>query len=577
MKTLREIVAYAEDSGHYMLRAILLLSLGAVCGLAPYYATYQLILRLVESSLTTGFCFAMAGLVLVGMAGRTLLNEYGLEASHKLAYNSLAGMRRKTAKKLLDMPLGSVESWGSGALKKVFAENIEEMELILAHGLPEGVGNIVGLLAAVVAIFVADWRMALLCLAVLPLGFAAILLMGRSAREKLPVFYQGSREMNSTIVEYVRGMEVIKVFGQADNAFARYKKSIENYTTFSLDWYGTSWKYMAFYDVVLPSTLLFLLPAGVLFFAGGGLTAGALVFCLMLALAIGPMLSRVVMFIPLLPNLAEKFKPLQVLLREAELPRTQAPATPASYDVAFENVRFAYKEDVVLDGVSFTAKQGAVTAVVGASGAGKSTVAKLLCRFWDVQQGAVTIGGVPITNLSFGGLMDTVSYVSQDNFLFDMSILENLRLGKPEATDDEVVDIAQKAGCHDFIMRLPHGYNTIMSEGGGSLSGGEKQRISIARAMLKNTPIVILDEATASVDPDNEGDIQQAIGALIEGKTLVIIAHRLTTIQNADQILVVDQKHILESGTHEELLSQKGKYFNLWQRRQKAGGWKIEA
>lgn len=570
---LKEIYSFAREGRRYTIAAAVLLSIASIAGLLAYYAAYGLVTPLIEGNLTAGICLGMSGLAGLGLVLKHLLTQLGLKASHHVAYNTLAGMRRHVTKKLLNMPLGSVDAWGSGALKKVFVENIEEMELILAHGIPEGIGNMIGLAAAVAAIFIVDWRLALLCLAVMPLGFGAILLMNRGAGKKLSLYYQSSREMNETIIEYVRGMKEIKIFGQGESAFRRYRSSVQNYKKFTLDWYKNCWKYMSFYDVVLPTTLLFVLPAGTKFYFDGGISVPSLVFCLLLALSIGPLLARVVMFLPMIPNLLQKYKPIKSLYEEHELLLQDTQRVPEQYTVQFEKVSFAYQKAQVLKQVSFTAKPGTVTAIVGSSGAGKSTVAKLLCRFWDVQEGAVNIGGHNIRCLSFSVLMDAISYVSQDNFLFDLSILENLRLGNPGADDETVQQAAKRARCHDFIMELSDGYDTLVGEAGGRLSGGQRQRLTIARAILKNAPIVVLDEATSATDAENEDLIQEALNVLLEGKTVIVIAHRLSTITGADNIIYMKNGCIHAHGTHDALLKTCEEYAGMWKAYNHSSNW----
>ena len=463
-------------------------------------------------------------------------------------------------------------------MKKVFVENIEEMEVVLAHGLPEGLGNIIGLTITVLAIFVLDWRMALVSLAVMPIGYIAIILMSMNSKKKLEEFYNASRNMNNTIIEFVRGMKEIKVFGQGDNAFARYKKSVEEYKDYSLNWYKTSWKYMSFYEVVLPTTLLFLLPAGILFYSDGSLSLAAFIACVMLALSIGPMLIRVVFFIPLIPNLKQKFKPIKQLFSEQVLKeKNDLYLVPRQYDVEFDSVIFGYGKQSVLNNVSFCAKQGSVTAIVGKSGAGKSTVAKLLCRFWDVDKGTIRIGGQDIRDIPFQSLMEIVSFVAQDNFLFDMSIMDNIRLGRPDATDEEVIAVAKAARCDDFIQELPKGYATLAGEAGGKLSGGQRQRITIARAILKDSPIVILDEATSSTDAENEDLIQEALNHLLHGKTVLVIAHRLSTIVEASRIVVIKEGEIYGQGTHNDLLNSCDEYRHMWKKYNTTANWGYNA
>lgn len=576
MEIFKKVYAFAEERTQYMGKAIFLLSMGAIFSVIPYYVIYRIIIQLTSRSTEARVYFGAAALILISLVLKNVATEYGLKASHHLAYNTLAGMRKHTVDKLLNMSMGDIQQYGSGELKKIFVENIEAMEMVLAHGIPEGIGNILGIIATLIAMFLVDWRLALLSLAVLPIGMLVIGIMGKNSSQKLGQYYQSSQNMNNSIVEYIRGMAVIKVFTQGDTSFAQYRTAIREYKDFSLDWYKSCWKYMAVYGVILPATWLFVLPFGMLFYLDGSLELAALVLSLLFALAIGPMFIKLVTFIPILPTLTEKYKRIEVLYSEANMKQGHIKGQITDHDVMFENVTFAYKEKDVLKNINFTARQGQVTALVGESGAGKSTVGKLIARFWDVKGGSIKLKGRDIREYAFDTLMESVSYVAQDSFLFDTTIMENIRHGNPKATDEEVVAIAQKARCHDFIAELPSGYQTKVGEAGDRLSGGQRQRITIARAMMKNSPIVILDEATSSTDTENEDLIQAALNELLLGKTVLVIAHRLSTITHADNILVLKHGEIAAMGTHEELLASSKDYQHMWQRYEATADWKYQ-
>jgi ATP-binding cassette subfamily B protein IrtA len=576
MSTFRKVYAFAAQSRRYMHQALLLLASSAVVGIVPYVAVYLIIMRLAGGQLTAGFSVGAAAAILLSLLVKSHTQEKGLCASHRLAYDTLMGMRRQVADKLLKMPMGEIERYGSASLKKIFVENIEGMELVLAHAIPEGVGNLIGLCAVIVALFVADWRLALCALAVVPFGFLALSGISKTATQKLELYYQASREMNNTIIEYVSGMEVIKVFGQGESAFARYRKAIEGHRVFSLNWYKSCWKYMSMYNVILPTTLLFTLPAAILFYTSGSLSFGLLVLSVLLAMSMGPMLLHLVLFFPIIPNLRQQFKRIEELFEETELPMGREGLPADGYDVAFQNVTFAYKDIPVLKDVSFEARANAVTAIVGESGAGKSTVAKLTARFWDVSEGSIRIGGRDIREYTFDTLMDTISYVAQDNFLFNQSIMENIRIGWPGASDGEVMEMAKRARCHDFIMAMPDKYQTVVGEAGDRLSGGERQRITIARAMLKNAPVVLLDEATSSTDSENEDLIQEALNQLLRGKTVLVIAHRLSTIVDADHIIVLKDGRAVAQGKHPDLLEACAEYGHMWRSFHRSAQWEYQ-
>lgn len=365
------------------------------------------------------------------------------------------------------------------------------------------------------------------------------------------------------------------MFGQTASSFRKYSGSVDAYRKHTMEWYGVSWNYMVIYGTVLPFTLLFSLPCGVLFYLGGTLALGDLVLCCLLAMSLGGPLVRIVEFIPQIPQLSMRAQKIEQIFEESEIECGALTAPPQNHDVAFEHVSFAYgREDVVRD-ATFTARENTVTALVGESGAGKSTLAKLLLRFWDIGKGGIRIGGTDIRAFTFEALMAQISYVSQDIFLFNTSILENIRIGRPDATDEEVAEIAKASQCHDFIMETERGYGTVVGGSGDKLSGGQRQRIAIARAMLRNAPIVVLDEATSFADPENEDRIQEALSGLIRGKTLIVIAHRLSTIMDADNIIVMEAGRIAGQGRHDELLERCGAYRRLWDAHRQAIDWDI--
>jgi ATP-binding cassette subfamily B protein len=483
-------------------------------------------------------------------------------------------MRRRVADKMLKMSIGDVEDFGAGSAKKNFVENIEEMELILAHAIPEGIANLLTFLTVMLTLFIVDWRMALAGLVSILLGFIPTFMMMADGMKRMKPWYAKNETMTGRIIEYISGMEVIKVFGQQSRSFKKYSEAVEDYRDETADWYKATFLHMTSITVLLTSALLVMLPVGIWLYLGGTLTLHTLTLSLLLGMSIGLPAMRLLNFIPQFPQLKHKSRKIESMFDIPDMPEGTSPA-PKRYDVYFEDVTFAYKNTDVIKNLTLSFPENSVTALIGESGAGKSTLAKLIMRFWDVKTGAVKIGDADIREIAPDALMSCLSYVSQDNFLFNVSIMENIRYGKPSATNDEVIAMAKAAQCHEFILETENGYDTICGASGNKLSGGQKQRICIARAMLKVAPIVLLDEATASVDPDNEKYIQEAISELVRNKTLIVIAHRLSTIKKADQILVIDDGRIAERGTHDELLAQGGRYQNLWQRRQNAQSWRI--
>lgn len=576
MKELLNIYSFANNSKKDMAKAIIWLILSGLLGVVPYFFINNVFICFYEKG-EAGLAYLglMSGLILISLFLKTRAHGRGLGASHYLAYNALMGLREKMVDKLLKIPMGKVSQYGTGNLKKIFVENIEDMELILAHMIPEGVANIVTFIIVLFTLILLDWRMALLAALVLPVGLIAVFLMLRAGKTRIEPYYQASKEMNENIIEYIYGMEVIKVFGQTTTSYEKYSDSVNGYKNRTLEWFRVSWTFMVMYSVILPSTLLFVLPFGTLFYIQNTLTFGTYLLAILLSMSIGPSLVRIVEFIPKIPQLGVKAKKIKELLDEIEFKSGMLSEIPASCDVCFEDVTFSYEEHDVIRNVSFVAQQNSVTALVGASGSGKSTIAKLLLRFWDVKSGIIKIGDTDICNLSMKTLTDTISYVSQDIILFNTTIIENIRMGNPDASDEEIVNISKAAQCHEFIMETSNGYQTVIGWSGEKLSGGQRQRIAIARAMLKNAPIVVLDEATSFSDPENEDNIQRALNGLIQGKTLIVIAHRLSTIIAANNIVVLEDGKISAQGTHEELLKSSSIYQKLWNAHSQVTSWNI--
>jgi ATP-binding cassette subfamily B protein IrtA len=576
MSGIKNVLFYAKEYKNKIYLAFFLILFSVIAGIVPYLLTYDIIINFVENNtVTPTYLLVMAAGVAFFLWLRSFLHTKGLEASHEAAYDTLMGMRIKFAEKMMKLPMGNISEKGTGSYKKNFVDDIESIELILAHLIPEGLPYVIAPIIVYIILFILDWRLALLSIASGLIGLVAVMLMISGGVKKMKNYYGSAQKMNSTIVEYISGMEVIKIFNRTTSSYEKYVSSVENYKKYTLDWFRDSWNYMAVYGAVLPCTILFLLPVGTLFYIEGTLTLPTLVFALLLSMGIGVPLIKLVGFLPLIPQLQYKVEQLENTFEGDELKITDRGIAPENYDVRFKNVTFAYdKKDVIKD-VSFCAKGDSVTAIVGESGSGKSTLAKLLVHFWDVKEGEIVIGGVNIKNISFEKLMNLISYVSQDTFLFNISIMENIRIGKPGATSEEVIAAAKLAQCHDFIMAMENGYNTNAGDAGNKLSGGEKQRITIARAILKNAPIIILDEATAFTDPENEDKIQDALNQLTGGKTLIVIAHRLSTIVESDNIILMDDGNLLMQGTHEELLKRSDTYKSLWDSHMESMDWDI--
>ena len=569
------ILKYAGKYRRHIFTALVLISISVPIGVVPYFLISGLIGKYISEAAVMADVVRTSVLILICFTVKYILYGEGLNLSHEGAFGTLYNMRVKLADELMHQPLGEVADGGTGKYKKSFVEEIGRIELRLAHMLPEGIPNLIMPFIVLAVIFATDWRMGLLSLASLPFGIIGMGMMMKSGMKKMPFYYEAGAKLNNAVVEYVSGMEVIKIFGQTTSSFKKYSDTVENYKTFTLDWFRESWRSMSLVYAGMPCTVLLTLPVGAILYYNGSLDLNTWIFVLMLDLSMSGPLTRVINFFPMFPQVDYTVKQLEALYSAEDVHSGNISERPESYDVEFKNVTFAYKDRDVLKNVSFKAEQGKKTALVGESGSGKSTAARLAVHYWDVSDGSITIGGRDIREHTFDTLMSMTAYVAQDNFLFRGTIADNLRMGKKDATMAEMTAAAKAAACHDFISKLPHGYDTEVGVLGGKLSGGERQRITIARAILKNAPIIILDEATAYTDAENEELITNALNELTKGRTVIMIAHRLGTIADADNIVVLDSGRVSANGTHDELMENSSIYRRLWQMSLEAGSWNI--
>ncbi|MDO5548155.1 MAG: ABC transporter ATP-binding protein [Eubacteriales bacterium] len=572
----KKVLEYAGEYRKVTYRAMAAMLLGVIASVLPYWFIYQLITPLLSHRELSveGAAWRIAAIAVCLILYAVLYNK-GLCLSHESAYHTLKNLRISLQGKLEQQPLGTIQEKGVGSLKKLFIDDIESIELLLAHALPEGIANSAVPVFVFLAMFLVDWKLALLSLCSLPLGIISMMAMYQSGISKIEDYYASAQKMNNTIVEYINGMEVVKVFNRDGESYHRFEGDVKSYRDFTLAWYKVCWPWMALYSSILPCVALFTLPLGSWFVLQGYSTLPDLVLVLCMSFGIGAPLMRSLGFLSTLPQINFKIESLENTLSAPPLQQTDSPFLGTDRTLSFEDVHFAYKEEEVLHGVSLTIPEGSLTALVGESGSGKSTLAKLLVHFYDVTAGSIKIGGQDLRDMRLEELNQQISYVAQEQFLFNMSLLENIRLGKLDATDEEVLAAAEKAQCSEFLSRLEHGIYTMAGDGGKQLSGGERQRISLARALLKNAPIVVLDEATAFMDPENEDKMNAAIAEIIQGKTVIVIAHHLHSIVNADQICVLKDGNLADCGTHSELLSRCPEYQSLWQAAEGSTQWKI--
>lgn len=578
----------ASDRKGLIFLSALLSSLAAIASFIPYIAVYFMIREILNVfpdlvQLDMGRIMNYGWLALAGIVANILLYFLAIFSSHIAAFGTLYDLKVLFADHITKIPLGYHLTIGSGRLRKIMDENIESVEGFIAHQFPDFVASITAPIVMVIILFVVDWRFGLASLAGIILAFIAEFIgFGSGAmKENMGKYQKASEEMNNASVEYVRGMSVVKAFNQTASSFKKLQEAISGYTEwvlkFSLGWQNC----MPAFTTIINNIYLILVPVGIVI---GSNTSNfkefsmKFIFYLLFVPAIAGVLNKIMYISESFMQIDGNVARMDEILNIPEMPETANPKKPQGEDVVFDHVSFTYtgnNEEKALESVSFAAKQGQITAIVGPSGGGKSTIANLISRFWDVTDGKITIGGVDLRDMAQNDLMRQVSFVFQDIFLFKQSILDNIRMGNRNATEEQVIAAAKAAQCHEFISKLPEGYHTVVGTKGVHLSGGERQRIAIARAIIKDSPIIVLDEATAFSDPENEYLIQKAFEKLMQNKTVIIIAHRLSTIRNADKIIVMEKGQIVESGKHDDLVAAGGRYFQMWNHYTEAINWKL--
>lgn len=562
---IRQLFAFVGERNSKMRISILLAVLGEMFGIVPFLMVALLADELYRGTTTIQRVLFFSGIAAICQLIKMLLTWRSSLMSHKISFTILKNIREAITDRMAKVPMGVMLETPTGTFKNLIVDNVAKLEDSMAHFMPELPSNIAAPLCSILLIFILDWRMGLASLITIPLGILFFAAMMRGYGPRMENYMRSANDMNSSLVEYVSGIQVIKAFNRSASSYGKYSKSVNYFHDSTMEWWSQCWFWNAAARAVLPSTLLGTLPVGAWLYMEGTLSLPVFLISLVVPLGFVAPLMKVSEAMEQVSMIKGNLEQVTAFLKTPELVRPSEPVSLGERTYQFEDVHFGYKETEILHGISFQTKPGTMTAIVGPSGSGKSTIAKLMAGFWDVTSGSVRFGGQDIRQIPFEQLMGEISYVAQDNFLFDKSIRENIRMGNPSATNAEVEAAAKAANCHDFIMQLEQGYDTLAGDAGDRLSGGERQRITIARAMLKPSSVVILDEATAYADPENEALIQQAISKLVAGKTLIVVAHRLNTIRNADQILVVANGNIAGRGTQEELLRECPIYQKMWQ------------
>lgn len=576
----KTLFSYAAEEKKKLVLSVSLSVCSIVTGLYPFYCMYRIIDLFVCGTASAGAVIGRCLAALAAYCVKILLFGMSTATSHSMAFSILEKLRLRLADRFLRAPLGEVQKHTVGEIKTVIVDKIESMEPPLAHFIPEGCGHIVLPVVSIAVLISIDWRIALASLVTFPLSVVCMGLTFKISGKSFTQYDLSTAHMNSTIVEYIEGIEVIKAFGRAGVSYEKYASAITDFRTFVVRWLTSTLVTMKLSFALFPSTLIGTLPVSLLLASDGVITPAQAALAVMLSVSMVGSLAALEVFSENMRQVKATVEGLTEFLEMPELSDAVENAELHGTDVILRNVHFSYtgeKATEVLHGIDLKLKAGSFTALVGPSGGGKSTVAKLIARFWDVTDGAITVGGINVKEIPLRQLSENISFVTQDNFLFSCSLLENIRLGNPKATDDEVYAAAKAAQCEEFIAKLPQGYNTPAGEAGKRLSGGEKQRIAIARMLLKNAPIVILDEATAFTDPENESKLQESLTALTRGKTLLVIAHRLSTIRTADNIVVLKNGSIAAEGTHETLLASSPLYSEMWRAHIGARNWAVSA
>lgn len=553
-----------EYKGSYI-KSIVFAVVGVAFSLAPYALMGDMVKKLLSGEQDFNIYLREGLIMAIFWILRVFFHTLSTNTSHKMTFKLIGNVRIALVDKLSRLPLGTVQGMPSGALKNIICERTDSMEPTLAHVVPEFTANLCAPIMLFIYILTIDWRIALLSLATLPVAVIAMVWMFKDSSIRFQKTQDTTKELNDTAVEYIGGIEVIKAFGKVQSSYQRFADAAQKNSNSFIDWMYDCIVPFSLGMVITPATLLAVLPIGAIFTMHGSLSLPDFIMTVILSCGLITPLITVMSYNDDVTKATSIFREINNILELPELKRPDTSITlPENHNITLQNVHFGYGDKEILHGIDLNIPDGSVLALVGPSGSGKSTIARLIASLWDVKNGSIKIGNIDIRDMSISDYNTQIAYVSQDSFLFDISVRENIRMGRPSATDAEVEEVSKKSGCYDFIMNLENGFDTVAGGSGAHLSGGERQRISIARAMMKNAPILILDEATAYTDPENEAIIQKSVSELSKGKTLIVIAHRLSTIIDSDQIVVINAGNVEAKGTHTELLNSCELYRNMW-------------
>lgn len=572
----KDLKSFMKPKLFPIISCVLIAIIGVFFGVLVFVQVYNLLMQLFNAVTTTSGIIQSVVLIFISFAMQIACHYISTTISHKTAFSILENVRLEIVSKMMRMPLGETQKKGSGYFKNLLIDEIERLEYPFAHALPEVISGVFLPVIVMILMFFVDFRMALAIIIPVAIVLALYLPIYTGIMNKFQsVYYTSIEDMNAKVIEYVKGIKEIKIFSRGKDAYTKYEESIDNYQSAVLKLYNKMYYVSSPAHVLLSSVLVSVLCVGGLLYAGGELTFQIFLFSIIITLGIGTPILKFAEFMDNIFHIKNGNRLVKEVLSAPELVQSVKPFNPANYQICFENVSFAYENKKVIDNISLTFHERKKTAVVGPSGSGKTTIANLISRFWDVNDGSITLGGVDYRDIPIERLMEQINYVTQDTFLFNMSIKENIRIGNPNANDDEIKKAAENALCDQFIEEFEHGYDTIVGDTGSKLSGGQRQRIVIARAILRNAPILILDEATAFADMENQNKLQQSLAALCKDKTLIIIAHRLSTIKDCGQIIVMNEGQVESIGTHKDLMLESELYRKMWAIHEKSVSWQI--